>query len=423
MNDYYDGDLYQALLDVSTHFDESIWLGDHIRINHEEKELFLNNEIENPHFRYRKQQPVLDYANKLEIMYGLLKSSKAPAIVIDLYLRKIEKQLLRNVLITASISGDDQVFSVASKELYGKPKKKYFSYVAKRVLDLCDSVKNNNHHNSVRRLRTVMNRINTKVLDIEVNVLPPVVKADKIIESIDEVKDIFLNTLKNCGIKGWELQVDNRHERNRFSVKPSEKIIFIPSEKQLLSRPLPLTYLHVQALAEHEIGVHVRRTYEASLGKLKLLEIGLDNYLIGEEGLAGYVQQQIEGAVEFYGFDRYLAASLASGMDGKERDFRSVFGLMKDYYTLKFVNEKTEFELAATRSAWDVCVRIFRGSSGQTAGAIYTKDIVYMEGNIEIWNLLSEKPHVFESLFVGKFNPMLSRHVRTLQTLDILSHW
>jgi hypothetical protein len=43
-----------------------------------------------------------------------------------------------------------------------------------------------------------------------------------------------------------------------------------------------------------------------------------------------------------------------------------------------------------------------------------------MEGNIGIWNMLIERPEIFESLFVGKFNPLLPRHIQTLQTLEIL---
>ena len=190
----------------------------------------------------------------------------------------------------------------------------------------------------------------------------------------------------------------------------------------MLSRPQSLTDHGVQALAEHEVGVHVRRSYEASKGPLRLLEIGLDNYLPGEEGLASYAQQQVEGADEFYGFDRYLAASLAVGMDGEVRDFRSVFSLMSDYYTLKFALEDKTVSIPF-QAAWDICVRIFRGTTGQTPGCIFTKDIVYMKGNIGIWNLLSERPKVFESLFIGKYNPLLSRHVKTLQTLDILEEW
>jgi hypothetical protein len=95
---------------------------------------------------------------------------------------------------------------------------------------------------------------------------------------------------------------------------------------------------------------------------------------------------------------------------------------MTDYYALKNAVEDVS-DGAPFRAAWDVCVRIFRGTTGQTPGAICTKDIVYLEGNIGIWHLISDKPHIFESLFIGKFNPLLNRHVKSLQTLGILKEW
>jgi hypothetical protein len=135
------------------------------------------------------------------------------------------------------------------------------------------------------------------------------------------------------------------------------------------------------------------------------------------------VQQQVEGAEEFYGFDRYLAACLAVGMDGAERDFRSVYTLMLDYYTMRSGGEQARASTNLARTAWDVCVRIFRGTTGQTVGTIFTKDIVYLEGNIGIWELLTEKPHVFPLLFIGKYDPLNQRHVKSLQTLGIMPEW
>src|SRR5690606_33607596 len=108
-----------------------------------------------------------------------------------------------------------------------------------------------------------------------------------------------------------------------------------------------------------EVGVHVKRAHEGAKQPLMLLTSGLAGYLRGEEGVAGYAQQQVEGATEFYGFDRYLAASLAVGMDGVPRDFRSVYALMRDYYVLMHDTER-DAERVAERAAWDVCVRIFR---------------------------------------------------------------
>jgi len=109
-------------------------------------------------------------------------------------------------------------------------------------------------------------------------------------------------------------------------------------------------------------------------------------------------------------------------MDGTKRDFRAVFSIMTDYYTLKHADED-EADVVPFRAAWNVCVNIFRGTTGKTAGAIFTKDIVYLEGNVGIWHLISDKPHIFESLFLGKYDPLLSRHVKSLQTLGILKEW
>lgn len=417
----FDEELFTAIRNISPYFDEVDWMQDHIRISHEERDSFLNNEIENPLFTYRPQNIQVNYEEKLDVLRACMRQPEVPSVVVDLYQRKMEKQLLRNTIIGSSLGKDDRTFFKASCDLYGKPKKKYFAYIAKRLLKLCAN-KKETHPGSARRLSKIASKINTENVDIDVSMLPDPVTTGTPIKSTVEVVEIFTAVINRCGIEDWVVQVDEAGTRSRFAVNVQQKVIHIPSDQQLFSRPQKLTDIGVQALAEHEVGVHVRRSYEAQKGPLRLLEIGLDSYLAGEEGLASYVQQQIEGSDEFYGLDRYLAACLAVGMDGEERDFRAVFSLMLDYYILKFSGAKAG-HTDPYRAAWDVCVRIFRGTTGQSAGCIFTKDIVYMEGNIGIWNLLSERPRVFESLFVGKYNPLLSRHVHTLQTLEILGEW
>jgi hypothetical protein len=418
----YDDELNVALRSLSLDFDEVIWLQDHIRISHEERDLFLNNEIENPQFVYTPQDPssVL-YEEHIKKFKETLAKSTAPAVVIDLYERKIEKQILRNGLISSSLAQDDEAFYKFSKALYGKPRRLYFAYVAKRVLELASKHKTR-FPAEARRLRSVLGKVTFETNDIDPGILPPPLLAGKPIETIVQVVEIFQEVLDRCAITDWKIEVGAKNGRNYFSVNRIKQIIFIPNEEQLLSRKKVITDVHVKALAEHEVGVHVRRAFEAKKTSLRLLEIGLDGYLSGEEGLATYVQQQIEGASEFYGLDRYLASGLAVGMDGVPRDFRSVFGLMVDYYTLEMA-ERGEGNTVPYRTAWDVCVRTFRGTTGQSAGCIFTKDIVYLEGNIGIWSLLVEKPHIFQDLFIGKFNPLIKRHVNTLQTLEILSEW
>lgn len=420
----FDERLFAVIKKVDVGFDEVEWMQDHLVINRSERELFLNNETENPKFYYRAQNPRPGYLEELAEAELLVEESEAPEVVIDLYRRKIERLKLRHRLIEASLKGDNQEFFGLSKKIYGATNKKTFSYVAKQVQSLCHNAKSQ-HKTVARRLATVFHRVNTSGVTISPDILTEPLDNSRLVTSALEVKQVFADALNQYEINNWTIKIDDTGTRRIFSVRQRDRQIIIPCDEQLFARSKPLTELHLHAIAEHEVGVHVRRAVRAERCPLRLLTVGLDGYLVGEEGLASYVQQQIEGATEFYGFDRYLAASLAVGMDGEARDFRSVFSLMTDYYTLKFDDNTSEQAkgLPPFKASWDVCVRIFRGTTGQEAGCIYTKDIVYLEGNIGIWNFLIEKPCAFEHLFVGKFNPLNQRHVKTLQTLEIVPQW
>jgi len=420
MTTYLDEQWFDSVCRVSSLGDEAEQFQKHLHVSDEEKELFLNNEIENPKFVHKKSPEFVSSVNDIRKIRTQIQSQEKDAVVLDLYEHKLETLEYRNAFLLALIEQNDTDFYHASVQLYGKPKKKYFSYVAKQITALCK--KAHEHEPEVaKRLKRVVSKIDQSNVDISADILPPMVETGSKITTESEVKEIFQTTLDRLKIEGWTIQVAGPM-RTRFAVSPSSQVVHIPNHAQLLKRPRKLTDIHIAALAEHEVGVHARRAYEGLKSPLQLLQVGLDSYLAGEEGLAGYAQQQIEGAHEFYGFDRYFAACLAIGMDGTKRDFRAVFSIMTDYYTLKHVVED-ELDGAPFSAAWDVCVRIFRGTTGQTPGAICTKDIVYLEGNIGIWHLISDKPHVFESLFLGKFNPLLSRHVKSLQTLGILKEW
>jgi hypothetical protein len=421
MNKPIDTIWYERLQDICRETEEVEWLQKNMNSVQEERELFFLNEIENPLFEYTKPTQVAIVQQKANELLADIQNNESDAIVSDLYARKIKNQITRTRLATASGESDDTAFYVASSELYGKPRKKYFAYVAKRVTELYRHADVEQRH-VANKLYKTLSRVNATIVDIDTSILPPVVIDNTLVTTVDEAVAIFLETLKTLGIDGWSVVVEEHTNRSRFSVNAHKKIVYIPNQAQLDRRSKKMTRLQLEALAQHEIGVHARRAHAGANSTLRLLSIGLDSYIRGEEGLASFVQQQIEGAYEFYGFDRYLAASLAVGMDGKPRDFRGVFALMTEFYQLQFLCQNQDADITrAQNAAWEVCVRIFRGTTGQTPGCVYTKDIVYMEGNIEMWNLMSQHPDRYQSFFVGKYNPLLSRHVKALQTLGILT--
>ena len=423
----HDAQWYSQLIKLTRgNTDEAEWIQGHMHIDLDERDRFFDNEIENPLLEYRHTKSIDSLtslkSDELHTLLADVETAESDDIVRDLYVRKIKKQCVRIDLLNASLAKNDKEFYRLSCQLHGKPQKKYFAYIAKQVNGMC-KLTAETCPSEVRRLKKIFSKISTTDVDISADILPPVVAGGKVLKTTDEVIAIFQETLDHLQIKGWSLVVDTSGQRSRFSVQQANKIVHIPSAKQLQLRPRPLTDVQVEALAAHEIGVHVRRAQNGAASGLDLLQHGLDSYLAGEEGLASYMQQQCEGGTEFYGFDRYMAASLAVGLDGTRRDFRAVFSTMVDYYTIQASLAKREDRIVPIRAAWDVCVRIFRGTTGQSAGYIYTKDIVYMEGNIGIWHLLSERPHVFPLLFLGKFNPLMPKHVKALQSLEIITDW
>ncbi len=131
---------------------------------------------------------------------------------------------------------------------------------------------------------------------------------------------------------------------------------------------------------------------------------------------------------DFAGMDSHFPMALATGVDGTPRDFRDTFTLVKKYYQLKnLLTGKYSEEGAAARadaSAWTRCVRTFRGTDAATPGVCFTKDLVYREGNMAVWETVSKKipgtdtPEMTR-WSIGKYDPSNERHIWVLSELNI----
>lgn len=416
----FDARWYHRLLEL-TNYADTTWMQEHTRVSSRERERFFEHDVENPHLRYVETESLEKHIHALGELRNEVTQGERNLHVRKLYEDKIDAYITRFTMLDCTRAGDDMGFFTHSMDLYGKPKKSYFAYIARRMREMLHEMKPTVIQKKAhRRMLGIVSKINHTHEVTPTGLLPDIVhnRGNRI--SVEEVQRIFNETLIRYGIKGWTICVDET--RRRFSVHQKRNVIYIPSRKSLNERRVPLTDLHARALAEHEIGVHVRRAYEGEKQPLMLLKTGLAGYLRGEEGIAGYMQQRIEGASEYYGFDRYLALSLACGLDGEVRDFRSVFSCMVDYYLLTLLMDDT-IHTRVEQYAWDTCMRIFRGTSGQRAGVVFTRDIVYLEGNIGIWNMLFLHPERLSACLIGKYDPLNQSHVTSLQALGILPQW
>jgi hypothetical protein len=96
---------------------------------------------------------------------------------------------------------------------------------------------------------------------------------------------------------------------------------------------------------------------------------------------------------------------LASGLDGHPRDFCETFAALTQAFEL-LGNTQSE---AADRAFYET-VRAFRGGFPAVAGAVYSKDKIYLESNLRVWQHLAKKPLTvadFQAVFLAPRQPPL----------------
>jgi len=416
-----DADLFASLRTALDSVNDEEVLQAMISVDRREFVRFITDEVENPKFLL--EPAVFDMSAATAALaecVDVVESSSAPEVVVQLYRAKLKNQQLRFELLDAAAQLDDERFCATSKLIYGSPNTTYFAQIVHHAL--AQTPNNSTAEQALDKLSDTLGHVARPTEPLPTEVLPPLRASNEPALTSTQVAKVFEEIIAEHALEGWQVVVDTTGRRVIFSVNPSKRQVYVPNDEHLANRHRPLTHVATEAIAAHEIGVHATRVHRGTQQSLRLLAIGLDGYLKGEEGLASYTQQQVEGADLFYGQDRYLALGLALGLDGEERDFRSVFVLMRAYYQIHSHDPHADEE-SIIRRTWEVCRRIFRGTTGQSTGCVLTKSMVYFEGNVEMWEYLINHPERYPHLFVGKFDPLNNRHVTSLQTLEILPQW
>lgn len=150
--------------------------------------------------------------------------------------------------------------------------------------------------------------------------------------------------------------------------------------------------MDANALAHHELGVHLVTTLNARSQPLKILSLGCPVNTRTQEGLA-ILSEYLSGNLSSERL-RTLALRVI-GIESmiKEKKFRQTFLLLKEQYQIE---DNRAFTLTA---------RIYRGGG-------FTKDYLYLQGFHQMLNLYEESPE-FLNLLVGKtshkYLPEISR--------------
>ncbi len=387
----------------------------------EQKGKFLSGEIDNPRLDY----PELDKLNFKQKEVELLNlkneilNNEKDKLIRQIYRWKLNEKIAEIRMLKATKVGDDKRFSRYSRFIYGKPEKEIYEYTLSQAKKMIDK-KMFDHDPDISESAK---KINTELFEAlmnnesEINFSSYKITKLKSIKgnieySAKEIKQVFQEALENYQLSGWSVIVDEKGRYTSINVGQGDKEIRIPKTRKLKQTSL-------KALIKHEIGTHVRRRERGERTKLRLLGLGLDRALKGEEGVATYEEQKIKGANEFAGFAGHFTSALAMGIDGRKRNFREVFEILRNFYFIRSSKNKKEAKENANEFAWNQCVRTFRGTTCETRGTCFTKDIVYREGNIGVWNVLKNNPEEERRFFIGKYDPGNPRHIWILDQLGI----
>lgn len=111
-------------------------------------------------------------------------------------------------------------------------------------------------------------------------------------------------------------------------------------------------------------------------------------------------------------------------MDGHPRDFRQVFQVFEDFSFIGFARPDMEkvpenAHQGASNWAWGLALRPFKGTTYQTPGATFPKDLAYLKGQAGIIKLAAGKTPEVDRFLMGKYDPLNPKHVAILDQLGI----
>lgn len=418
-----DADLFDEF--EKLYFDDYEYLAPDNDSKEQNKQDFLNGKIENPTFTYSKLL-TFNFEEKISEFNRLKeKAAKHENKTVQLaYLARIDEMLDQIHMLKAAKEKNDLKFYKYSVIIYDKPSLEIFEFDKARVGQIIKKAyKSGNKEaiNNAKKIQSLFPDLSVSKQTQEMyKLLPPPINSDSLSLDSEEVKLLFEKEINRLKLDSWKVIIDNIGSRQNFSASQETKTIYIPNTIKLYKRSIIPTNNNIRALIAHELGTHAMRRENGENSQLRLLGLGLDRFLKGEEGLASYNYHQIEGANDFAAFRSHFSISLACGLDGKKRNFREVYEILKLYLLASLEGKLTKELLNKIESiSWNTCVRCFRGTSCKTPGAVFTKGHIYREGNIEIYKLIKSNSKEVKRFMCGKYDPSNPRHTQILDKLDI----
>ena len=204
--------------------------------------------------------------------------------------------------------------------------------------------------------------------------LPPIPSEPKSSPSLSAEAAVqsFQEALDRYGIAG----------KIELSKKVIAEVMVLNSRKTILIKPdAKFTRPGIDALVEHEIGVHMATTMNSNDQQLKIFNLGLPVNTETQEGLA-VLSEYLSGNISIKRLKELALRVIAVDMMCSGADFMELFNYLYPQY------------LADPEHAYRMTTRILRGGG-------FTKDYLYLSGFVKILKYWRDENNL-EPLLVGK---------------------
>lgn len=401
-----------------------------------QKKYFLEQKIPVPHLDRPLvfSQDLAATMRPLQAFLAQINQSKTVSLQYSLYQRRIRELIDGFKLVQASKDNDWNGWQLLNEKLYGPIDRDIFWGVYGYFQRQAEQVQA--HSDTTEAQISAADYFLSKV-SADVNIpwyrpqeeifmaLRRQVQADLAqLESIvqpqtmfnaDEVCLVFEKVFKAFGIDDvWEVKKNQTPTQATLRVNRQNRQMIIPAHFTCNRKKLLAILVHEVGISPRFAG-HILRSHNGQQTNFKLLAAGLDHYNIGEEGICILWEQLTLGE---YAQDRkmllYFLLGMITGVDGTKRGFAEIFTLVQSYYQWKFPQLSIEEQ---NSRAYEVCMRLFRGTDTQQTGIAFMKDKIYYEGNVRLWQLLEKNPQLIHNLSIGSFNPLSAEHWKLVQTL------
>lgn len=197
----------------------------------------------------------------------------------------------------------------------------------------------------------------------------------------------------------WYRRIDSRFAAEAHIVPDMGRAIMCQAGNLLIGAEAKVSPQRLEALIQHEVGIHLVTSYNGKCQPLQQLSVGLSDYLPFQEGMA------IVAEVAMGGLDRGRLRHLA----GRVLAVDCLLSGMSFDETFNHLRREFDFPL---RALFEMVARVYRGGG-------FTKDSVYLRGLVETLRLIPLQED-FAGVFAGKIGFHHIPLIRELQSRSVL---